>query len=293
MHTQTSRQEPARSWLILADMLWLATFFLTWGLLIWKWNTLWAMVLVPLFAVLLSGLSEFMHQGVHRNLCGRIRWINNLLARVSCAMVGVDFATYRAWHLRHHRVLNTPDDPERDVYCNPAYVEIAKDWRGRTHWGKAVAVYGMMGTIGETVVSVLSAGAPLVRIFRWGIPISIAFLGFWEGLLLLAPVKVIIAWYLPQQLYFVVDFFMLQSRHYETRLQATRKHIKPADQYEITWNLRVPILIELLLLRRNRHADHHEYPGMHWITARDSRSERMLPLGEYLRWWWVNGPRTL
>ena len=48
-----------------------------------------------------------------------------------------------------------------------------------------------------------------------------------------------------------------------------------------------------MILRRNLHAEHHEYPATHWSIARDKQAGRTLPLAAYLQAWWANGPRVM
>jgi fatty acid desaturase len=242
---------------------------------------------------MLAGMGEVMHQGVHGNLCGRVRPLNNLMGKFACAINGIDFQTYRVWHFKHHRIVNTPDDPERAVYSNPEYLEKTKGWKELSNWNKVMTLYAVVGIFGNSIVSVLGADAALPRALRWGIPISIAALGFFEGLLFLIPAKVIVVWYLPQFLYSFIDFFLTQSRHYGTEKQISAERIAVSDQYEISWNLKVPRIVGLMLFHRNLHAEHHEYPGRIWITARDKQVGRTLPLGDYLYLWWRNGPRVM
>lgn len=301
MHARRVKREPGRAMLVIVDTLWTISFIGIWALLILLWSTWWTVMLVPMFALMLAGLGEVMHQGVHGNLFGRIRPLNNLMGWIACVMNGIDFHTYRAWHFKHHRVVNTLDDPERAVYSNPDYLEKVRRWNTRSNWEKFRSLYGIVSHFGNSIGSTLGTNAPLVRILGWGIPLSIAFVGFLEGLLFLIPLKVIVAWYLPRFLYLFIDFFLTQSRHYGTEPldsasspQATdSKRIPVAEQYEISWNLKVPAVVELMLFRRNLHAEHHEYPGTIWITSRDKQIGRTLPLGAYLKAWWANGPRVM
>jgi fatty acid desaturase len=56
------------------------------------------------------------HECVHRKFVPSPRW-NELIGRYLCAApVGSPYAAARARHLSHHRLLGTPDDPDRDLH---------------------------------------------------------------------------------------------------------------------------------------------------------------------------------
>lgn len=143
------------------------------------------------------------------------------------------------------------------------------------------------------MLSGFGANAVLVRLMRLAVPLSIASIGFLEGLGLLIPIKVSIAWYLPYFLFIPFDFFLAQSEHYGTASQASSERIDLAKQYQISWNLGLPAVIALMLMRRNLHAEHHYYPGTHWTFASDKKSGRTFQLTDYLKSWWTNGPRMM
>lgn len=117
--------------------------------------------------------------------------------------------------------------------------------------------------------------------------------GYLEGLLYLIPVKMIMAWYLPFFLYTFVEFFLTQSEHYGTEEKGGSGFVPLAIQYGVSWNLKLPAIIEFMVARRNLHAEHHLYPGIHWSRASDKKIGRTLPLSDYMRSWWTNGPRTI
>ena len=56
------------------------------------------------------------HEAVHRKLLPSLR-LNNLVGTYLCAAaVGSPFGAAQARHLVHHRLLGTPDDPDRDLH---------------------------------------------------------------------------------------------------------------------------------------------------------------------------------
>lgn len=292
MDAQTVKGVPALR-LIIADVTWLTCFAGVWALLIVLWNTLWAVLLVPLFSLALAGMAEVVHQGVHGNLCGRTRLGNHALGAFASALFGIDFKSYRGFHFKHHRIVNTPEDPERAFYACPGYVSDARRWCELSAWKKLAALPGVIGSFSNTILTTLRSPSPLVHVLRWGIPLSIAAIGYFQGLgsWRALALEVVVAWYLPLGLFLFIDFFLTQSEHYGSESR-TAERVTLAEQYGISWNLQLPAPVEFLVMGRNLHAEHHEYPGTHWSIARDQRTGRTLALGAYLRAWWTNGPRV-
>lgn len=278
-----------------ADALWVVSFLATWGLLITMWNTFWAFLLVPLFLCHLAGLSEFVHQTVHRNLFARSLGWNRALGRVAAALISVDFDTYRAFHLKHHRFANTPDDPERPLYQAARYLEMTAGWESLSTRDKLARIPRIIGYTAEALAS-FGSGVRFVRIMRWIVPIAIVAIGVLQGTpWYLLPVQLIVAWYVPLFLLIFVDLAFAHSEHYGTGdAEEIGAHgTVPYDvQYALAWNLKVPAPLEFFLLKRNIHAEHHLSPGIHWTNARDQGNGRSLPFVPYLKTLWKLGPRT-
>lgn len=286
-------KEAGRARLMIADMLWLIVFVSVWGGLIAFWNTWWALALVPAFAVMLAGLSEFMHQGVHKNLCGRVQLFNNFVGTVAAAMVGVDFGIYRDFHLDHHDTVNTPKDPERSfLYTHPGYAAKAGRWKERSWFSRFWSWLGATFIFGYLFG--FSTHTWLVWVVRLAIPLAIAGIGYVEGLSgLMILAKVGVAWVLPFFIFVFVDFFLAQSEHYGMGDEPSARHVDNKRQYQISWNLWLPWPIPFMLFRRNLHAEHHENPGTHWWFARDKKLNRTLGPIQYLKSWWASGPRVM
>jgi fatty acid desaturase len=76
------------------------------------------LALTPLYllaAAALHGLSLFTHEGVHGSLARHRGW-NHALSALAAWPVLQNFAAYRVLHLKHHRHLGAPGDP--DHYAN-------------------------------------------------------------------------------------------------------------------------------------------------------------------------------
>jgi fatty acid desaturase len=97
--------------------LWLVTH--CWGTIIASVAlvTLWPNPLTWLIAVMLVGtrqlgLAILMHEAAHGGLHAN-KAINEFVGQWLCAVpVGADLASYRAYHLQHHRFTQQPEDPD-------------------------------------------------------------------------------------------------------------------------------------------------------------------------------------
>lgn len=279
--------------LLIADMAWLLLFLSLWAALLLLWNTWWAIILVPAFAFMMTGFSEMMHQGAHGNLCGRVRVLNNMLGRIAGAAIGVDMVAYREFHLQHHRLVNTPDDSERPIYADPRNVAIAAGWKDRSCFGKAWGFTKSLAYYMRGMLTSFNPNAWLLWVVRLGIPLAIAGIGYLEGLRELIVAKVLVCWYLPFFLYFFPDFFLAQSEHYGTMGKPSAERVAPDEQYQISWNLKLPWPLGFMTFSRNMHAEHHQYPGIHWWYAIDQKAGRTFSVFAYLKQWWADGPRVV
>src|ERR1700748_389718 len=79
--------------------------------------TLWPNPLTWLIAVMIVGtrqlgLAILMHEAAHGGLHAN-KTINEFVGQWLCAVpVGADLASYRAYHLQHHRFTQQPEDPD-------------------------------------------------------------------------------------------------------------------------------------------------------------------------------------
>ena len=79
--------------------------------------TLWPNPLTWLIAVMVVGarqlgLAILMHEAAHGGLHGN-KAINEWIGQWLCAVpVGADLASYRSYHLQHHKFTQQPEDPD-------------------------------------------------------------------------------------------------------------------------------------------------------------------------------------
>jgi fatty acid desaturase len=106
-----------------------------WGLIaasiavfaIWPNPLTWLLAVVVVGARQL-GLAILMHEGAHGNL-SRNQALNDWLGQWLCAApVGADLASYRPYHLKHHRHTQGPEDPDL-VLSAPFPVSRESLWR--------------------------------------------------------------------------------------------------------------------------------------------------------------------
>ncbi len=277
---------------LLTDIVWVISFLSVWGTLITLWNSWWAVILVPTFAIMIVGMSEIFHQAVHGVLFSRTKSLNNALGTFSAlTLAGMDLKSYQKFHFMHHGNANTIEDPERKLYEFPAYLKAIESWPNISSWKKIILIPKIIQAVGKSVGTVLPSSSPLIAIFHLAIPLIIAIIGFLEGLTWMIPLKIFVSWYLPLLIFAPMDLLIMQSEHYGTERRSGQV-LKASEQYKISWNLKLPRLITLMMMGRNMHAQHHKNPGTHWSKTYDHKEERTLPLFLYLRLWWKHGPRS-
>jgi fatty acid desaturase len=100
------------AYLVLAYGVALAAIALFWAYRTWY--------VFPIAFLLVSSRQQALlnceHEAVHRKFLPNLRW-NNFVGRYLCAApVGSPFGTARARHLAHHRLVSTPEDPDRVLH---------------------------------------------------------------------------------------------------------------------------------------------------------------------------------
>jgi fatty acid desaturase len=222
-------------WLSIAAAIALCRSFFSWPL--YALATIWIGARQHALAVL-------AHEGVHRLLLGNRR-LNDLLARVFLAWpVLIDFDAYRRVHFRHHRHVNSPQDPDwtRNRY----------DAVGGRGWQRLARL--MAGTAGrqqeifEWFVVGRSLGPwPVVRGLYYA---TIAGAAIWAG----GARALLMYWFVPLLTWFLVTM----------RLKGVAEHfaLGNADTLQAARTIIHGRIARLLLFPRNAayHLEHHLYP---------------------------------
>lgn len=280
---------------MLADISWFIAVVGVWSLLIACWNTVWAIALVPVFALQLAGMGEVLHQAGHNNLFGRSRRLNNTLGRFVAAIVCVDLPGYRDFHRKHHVSALTVEDSERLLYTDLNYLALRTGWAETSNFTKSLRFVALIVHLAKLMAS-FGGAVPFVRAVRWSIPVVLCIMGLVLGVAWYQlPLMLAVTWYLPNAVFLVLDMLLVQSEHYGAPTvlgTGQQSAVPPRTQYELSWNLKLPAPVQFLLLSRNIHAEHHGNAGLHWSHARDQKNERTLPLGTFLKRLWVEGPRA-
>jgi fatty acid desaturase len=131
----TSRSSLRAMWLVVH----------AWGTIaaVIAWVTLWPSPLTWLIAVTMVGarqlgLAILMHEAAHGGLHAN-RAINEWVGQWLCAVpVGADLASYRSYHLQHHKFTQQPEDPDLSLSApfpitkESYYRKVVRDLTGQT-----------------------------------------------------------------------------------------------------------------------------------------------------------------
>ncbi|NUT89654.1 fatty acid desaturase [Pseudomonas corrugata] len=241
--------------------------------------------LVILQAVLMIGVQEIKHQGVHRQFLVGTR-LNDAVGMLAAAMFGANFVGYRYFHLEHHRKTCQADDPEGLMY--------EQSWRTR--------LICLLGPV-EQLWTTLSTNAisrryvPPREVWRWrrnnallALFLAALAVGIHE-----APRQVLSAWLIPYCLFAWLDFWLTQAEHYGVAISAQGARRAPAD---ITTDVYLPTWVSWLILHRSLHRTHHEAPATRWFHAHarsrvlaETRPGSAVGLRAFLATWMRFGPR--
>lgn len=185
-----------------------------------------------------------MHDAAHRSVC-RLRWVNELVGRLSGLLLMAPFAAFRHVHLTHHQHTN-----EADPMVDPDYWSgLGKGWTRLLYWmTQDFFYYAYVLRMGDKL--------PLrMRMEVWGtvaayylIGIALALMGHGEMMLL--------CWVLPARVAITVLAFAFNFLpHYP--YEATRAE----DRMRATSIMPGPILTPFFICQ-NYHLIHHLYPGV-------------------------------
>lgn len=219
---------------------------------------------VPIQGLLFVGMMEGFHQAVHYNLHD-FRPANMLLGRLFGAHLGLGFTAYRRFHLAHHALTNTPEDPERFFYekAMPAW---------KLFLVPAVGLVRNANVINRgAYVPQSERRAHRLELMSLFVPRVLAVV-----LTVFYPLPMLWLYWLPYLVFFIVELLLSQSQHYFSAERPAAP--KGIEHYAEGVNIRLPSVIGFLLLFTNHHATHHVKASLKWyeVPAQSRRDAELV-----------------
>ncbi|CAN7564929.1 fatty acid desaturase family protein [Pseudomonas brassicacearum subsp. neoaurantiaca] len=241
--------------------------------------------LIVLQAILMIGVQEIKHQGVHRQFLVGTR-LNDAVGVFAAGIFAANFVGYRYFHLEHHRKTCQADDPEGLMY--------EQTWP--TRWISLLgAAEQLWVAISTNRISRRYLPPHAVWRWRWNNALIVVFAGALAFGLYEVPRLVVCVYLLPYCLFAWMDFWLTQAEHYGVRISAQGPRRAPC---EITTDVRLPKALSWLILHRSLHRTHHHAPATRWfhayaqstVLAKD-KPGGMTDLPAFVATWMRLGPR--
>jgi fatty acid desaturase len=208
---------------------------------------------LPLYlvaAAALHGISLFTHEGVHGTLSRNPHW-NRALSVVCALPVLQNYAAYKVLHLRHHKHLGLPGDPDHyPNYTRWTWLQFAM------HWGRLIAGYPVY----ITAIPILGFRHGTWADRGW-IAGEVALLALLAAGVLAAPLPsglLLHAWLLPMLVINTMVNIRGMSQH--TLLE------HHADPVLGTRSILTNRVTAFFMCNENYHLEHHLYPGVPWYN---------------------------
>jgi fatty acid desaturase len=208
---------------------------------------------LPLYLVAaasLHGVSLFTHEAVHGVLSRNRAW-NHLLGAACALPVLQNFAAYRVLHLRHHRHLGLPGDPDHyPNYTRWSWMVFAMNW------GRLIVGYPAY------IVAIPVLG------FRHGTAADRAFIAA-ELLALVAAVAAVLASPLPGTLLIHAWLVPMLVINTLVNVRGMSQHTlleHESDPVLGTRSILTNRVTAFFMCNENYHLEHHLYPGVPWYN---------------------------
>jgi beta-carotene hydroxylase len=212
-------------------------------------------LLIPISSYCAFAAFTPMHDSAHGSVA-RLRWLNNLVGRLTAPLLMGPFGVFRFMHLEHHKYTNEPGkDP--DLWSGePPYALLPLRW-----FTQELHYYWWYFSLWNKRPTAERLDFTLSTIALVGVMLGLTQAGYGRAVLLLWIVPALVAAFF---LAFSFDFLPHQP------------HLIPqkSDRYRATHLLIDPWLTPLFLYQ-NLHLIHHLYPGIPFYRyARIWRSQR-------------------
>jgi fatty acid desaturase len=214
----------------------------------------WLWPAMALHGVALAYLFCPLHEGVHRTAFAT-RWLNDGVASVAGAVIGLPAGFYRIFHYAHHRYTQDPaHDPELAVAKPKTLGGYLYVMSGASWWINRVGMglrHALTGRVPEAVVPAARHRA-VVREARtvWGLYLAIAFVS-----LALQRTDALVYWAVPLLLGYPALRFFLLAEH-------TGCAVGSRDMFANTRTTYTNRAMRLLAWDMPFHCEHHSYPSV-------------------------------
>lgn len=159
--------------------------FAAWALAIYWPNPITILLAVLVVGARQLGLAILMHDAAHGALHPDPK-INAFVGEWLCAApVGSNLATYRKYHLLHHRFTEQPEDPDLPlsrpfpIARKSLWRKVARDLTGQTFWQQRFAMFFKRRRFGEEGPKLFNATRTRFFAFNALLLVALAVLGHW------------------------------------------------------------------------------------------------------------------
>ena len=217
-------------------------------------GTWWLVPAIVLHGIPIAYLFCPLHEGVHRTPF-KTRWLNDTVAWIAGAAIGLPAGFYRIFHFAHHRFTQDPArDPELLVRKPTTRGEYWYTMTGIPWWRYRVGLSLIQAVTGKVAQAVIPAARHREIIVEaravWGLYLAIAVLS-----VVFRTDVALIYWFLPLLVGYPFLRFFLLAEH-------TGCALGNADMFANTRTTYTNRAMRLLAWDMPFHCEHHSYPSV-------------------------------